>query len=242
MQTTVNKLFKCFLNTGLVGGALFASLSWGALPIEHVSLQGGLDVYWVNVQSLPMVDIQIDFDAGARRDPPSKVGVASGVAMMLNKGVLAQGKNPALDENAIGQAWADWGAVFLASTGDDRMSIYIRSLSQDAVLRPAMKMAFRQITTPAFNANIWTREKTRLLSDLKESLTQPAPVAARAFKAAVMQDHPYARAMSEDSIKRIQISDLKAFHAKYLNACQTKVSMVGALSKSWRLPTIWRFS
>ena len=231
MQTTVNKLFKCFLNTGFVGGALFASLSWGALPIEHVSLQGGLDVYWVNVQSLPMVDIQIDFDAGARRDPPSKVGVASGVAMMLNKGVLAQGKNPALDENAIGQAWADWGAVFLASTGDDRMSIYIRSLSQDAVLRPAMKMAFRQITTPAFNANIWTREKTRLLSDLKESLTQPAPVAARAFKAAVMQDHPYARAMSEDSIKRIQISDLKAFHAKYLNACQTKVSMVGALSR-----------
>ena len=231
MQTTVMKFLKRSIKLGLIGGALFAKLSWGALPIEHVKLQGGLDVYWVNVQSLPMVDIQIDFDAGARRDPASKVGVASVVAMMLNKGVLAQGKNPALDENAIGQAWADWGAVFLASAGDDRMSIYIRSLSQDAVLSQATKMAFRQITTPAFGAKVWSREKTRLLSDLKESLTQPAPLAARAFKAAVMQDHPYARAMSEASLKGIQVSDLKAFHAKYISACQTKISMVGALSR-----------
>jgi zinc protease len=231
MQMTVIKIFKCAINVVLIGGALFAKMSWGALPIEHVKLQGGLEVYWVNVQSLPMVDIQIDFDAGARRDPPSKVGLSSVVAMMLNKGVLAQGKNPALDENAIGQAWADWGAVFMASAGDDRMSIYIRSLSQEAVLSQVMKMAFREITTPAFNANIWSREKTRLLSDLKESLTQPAPVAARAFKAAVMQDHPYARAMSEASIKRIQVNDMKAFHANHLGACQTKISMVGALSR-----------
>lgn len=215
---------------------LLLVLSWvptshAALPIEHMKLPSGLDVYWVNVQSLPMVDMQIDFDAGARREPASKVGLSSVVAMMLNKGVSAQGKKPALDENQLGQAWADLGAMFVASSSDDRMSIYMRSLSQEGVLFEALDLAFRQITSPAFNAQIWSREKTRLKSDLKESLTQPAPLAARAFKAAVMQDHPYGRSMGQETIQRIEVSDLRAFHAKFITTCQAKLSLVGALNQ-----------
>ena len=230
--------FARFAKLARLSALAFLSLSaalqtaHAALPIEHMKMPSGLDVYWVNVQSLPMVDMQIDFDAGARREPANKVGLSSVVAMMLNKGVLAQGKKQALDENQLGQAWADLGAVFLASASDDRMSIYMRALSQEDVLSQALELAFRQITSPAFNASIWSREKARLMSDLKESLTQPAPVAARAFKAAVMQDHPYARSMSEGSIKRIELSDLKAFHAKFINTCQAKLSLVGALDKT----------
>lgn len=220
------------LRLGLLWACVLATpLSFAALPIEHVKLSSGLEVFWVNVQSLPMVDMQIDFDAGARLEPSSKVGLSSVVAMMLNKGVLAQGQSRALDENQIGQAWADLGAVFVASATDDRMSIYMRSLSQEQVLAKATALAFRQITSPAFSASIWAREKPRVLSDLKESMTQPAPVAARAFKAAVMQGHPYARSMSEDTIKRIEVRDLKDFHAKYFNPCFAKMSLVGALDK-----------
>ena len=222
---------KLFIKMGFLALALCAQAAWSALPIEHEKLQGGLEVYWVNVQSLPMVDIQIDLDAGARRDPVNKVGLSSVVALMLNKGVLSQGKKPALDENLLGQAWADLGAVFIASAGDDRLSIYIRSLSQASVLNEAMALAYRQIASPAFSPSIWSREKTRLLSDLKESLTQPAPVAARAFKMAVMQGHPYARSMSEDSIQRMEVRDLKAFHSSYLTACGAKISLVGALTR-----------
>ena len=211
--------------------AFFAQSSMAALPIEHVKLPGGMEVYWVTVQSLPMVDVQIDFDAGARKEPADRVGLSSVVAMMLNKGVKAQGKSPALDENQIGQAWADLGAVFMASASDDRMSVYIRSLSTEAVLGQAVELAYRQITAPSFSAPIWSREKSRLLSDLKESFTQPSPVAARAFKAAVMQDHPYGRSMTEGSIKAIEVSHLRAFHARYLGTCQTKMSVVGALER-----------
>ncbi len=230
-QSTGLNFFKFSIPMGFLALAFFAQEAWSALPIEREKLQGGLEVYWVNVQSLPMVDIQIDFDAGARRDPVNKVGLASVVSLMLNKGVTSQGKKPALDENALGQAWADLGAVFIASAGDDRMSIYIRSLSQASVLNEAMALAYRQIAAPAFSASIWSREKTRLLSDLKESLTQPAPVAARAFKQAVMQSHPYGRSMSEDSIQRIDARDLKAFHSSFLSACGAKISLVGALNR-----------
>ena len=225
------KSFKPAIKLAWVVLALGAQTAWSALPIEHEKLPGGVDVYWVQVQSLPMVDIQIDFDAGSRKDPVHQAGLASIVSMMLNKGVLAQGQNPALDENALGQAWADLGAVFVASAGDDRMSIYIRSLSQASVLNPAMALAYRQIASPAFSAAIWSREKTRLLSDLKESLTQPGPVAARAFKKAVMQEHPYGRSMTQVSIQGINVRDLKTFHGNHLNACGAKISMVGALSR-----------
>ena len=45
-----------------------------------------------------MVDIQIDFDAGSRRDPPSQAGLASAVAAMMSKGVHARDNAAALDE------------------------------------------------------------------------------------------------------------------------------------------------
>ncbi len=48
-------------------------------------------MYLVSSQAIPMVDVQIDFDAGSRRDPSSQAGLASVTAGMFDKGVLARG-------------------------------------------------------------------------------------------------------------------------------------------------------
>ncbi|MEG0975375.1 MAG: insulinase family protein, partial [Comamonas sp.] len=78
----------------LIGGAvalLFTHSAWALLPIEHWTQEGGAQVWLVNSPSIPMVDVQISFDAGSRRDPAAQAGLAGAAALMVAKGVKAEG-------------------------------------------------------------------------------------------------------------------------------------------------------
>ena len=40
-----------------------------ALNIQHWTLENGARVYFVENHTIPIVDVNVDFDAGSRRDP-----------------------------------------------------------------------------------------------------------------------------------------------------------------------------
>jgi zinc protease len=46
------------------------------MPIQHWTQPSGARVWLVESPAIPMVDVQIDFDAGARRDPAEQAGLA----------------------------------------------------------------------------------------------------------------------------------------------------------------------
>ena len=55
-------------------GALLAILvwlpsAWAGIPIQQWAQPSGVKVYLVESHAIAMVDLQIDFDAGSRRDP-----------------------------------------------------------------------------------------------------------------------------------------------------------------------------
>ena len=216
----------------LVAGLLFASKLWAALPIQHWTAANGARIYLVESPSLPMVDIQIDFDAGSRRDPTGQAGLASATAGMLSKGIAAQGQQPSLDENALGEAWADLGALFSASAGSDRLSFFLRTLTVPDLLEGAIRLAARQLAQPSLPAAVWAIERDRTVAALKEAYTRPGTVARRRFAAAVHGGHPYGNEADEASLNAIQVADMRAFHARYLDSCRARVSVVGALNRA----------
>jgi zinc protease len=179
-----------------------------------------------------MVDVQIDFDAGARRDPAGRAGLASATALMIGKGLKARGAMPALDENAVGEAWADGGALFSASASSDRMSFTLRSLTRAEVLDASMRLAARHLADPAFAADIWARERQRWSASLRESLTKPGTVADRAWTPAVFGTHPYGQQTTPESLTAVSVTDMQAFHARHIVPCRAKVSVVGALNRA----------
>ncbi len=207
-----------------------AACAHAALPIQTFTTASGTRVYLVQSPTLPMVDVQIDFDAGDRRDPPGKAGVASNVAGLTAKGVLALGQQPALDENQLGEAWADLGASFGGSASDDRMSFRLRSLTRPETLRQAAELAARQLGQPAYRPEHWDEERERDIAALREARTRPSTVAQERFMAAIYPQHPYGIAMTEESLRAIRVEDLQAFHRQHLLACRAKVSIVGALN------------
>jgi zinc protease len=223
------------MKRGLVGwlAGLFCIGSVQAgIPIEHWTLANGAQVFLVQSPGLPMVDVQIDFDAGARRDPAGRAGLASATALMIGKGLKARGAMPALDENAVGEAWADGGALFSASASSDRMSFTLRSLTRTEVLDASMRLAARHLADPAFAADIWARERQRWSASLRESLTKPGTVADRAWTPAVFGTHPYGQQTTPESLTAVSVADMQAFHARHIVPCRAKVSVVGALNRA----------
>ena len=178
-----------------------------------------------------MVDVQVDFDAGSRRDPPAQAGLASVTAGMADKGVLARGTEPAMDENALGEAWADLGAAFGAHAGSDRMSFSLRSLTYPDLLSRSVQLAARQLGEPAFPETVWRRERERINAALREANTRPATLAHRAFAAAIYGPHPYGFEMTEQSLARIGVADMKTLYRSLIRPCRAKVTLVGAVDR-----------
>ena len=202
-----------------------------ALPIQHWTQPSGAQVFLVESPSIPMVDVQIDFDAGSRRDPAAQAGLASMAAGQATLGVRAVGGLPALDENALGEAWADLGATFDAGAGGDRMSFTLRSLTDPALLPRAVQLAARQLGEPAFDAAIWERDRQRVSASLKEANTRPGTVAGRTFSQAVYGSHPYGFETTPESLARIRVADMQALYARSILPCRAKVSVVGAVGR-----------
>ena len=64
----------------------FYGYASAAIPIQKWTLPNGATVFFVESPTIAMLDVQIDFDAGSRRDPLEKAGLASVTAGQAGKG------------------------------------------------------------------------------------------------------------------------------------------------------------
>ena len=219
----------CCISGGVV---FYAQSAWALLPIEHWSEPSGAQVWLVNSPGIPMVDVQIDFDAGERRDPPTQAGLANAVGTVAIKGVRAVGDTPALDENQLGEAWADLGASLALGASNDAFTLSLRSLTEPDLLHKTVQLAARQLAEPAWPQDIWQRERERWSAAIRESNTRPGTVAGEAFASAVYASHPYGQRVTEESLARIDIADMQQFYAQYVQPCRARIAIVGAVDRA----------
>lgn len=214
----------------LVLGASMVS-AYAVTPIEQWQQPSGTSIWLASSMGIPMVDVHVEFDRGKRRDPENKMGLSSLAAALASKGVLAWKDQAALDEAALGDAWADLGAEFNISSDDDTFSFDLRSLTYPDVLPKSIALAAHQIAAPAFDPAIAQREIEKTIAAIKEAETQPGYVEGVAYAKAVFANHPYGHVTTEASLKALTLDDLKQFYKTQLNPCHAKVSIVGALTR-----------
>ena len=221
---------------------LAAQVALAAIPIQQWTLANGAKVYLVESHGIPMVDVQVDFDAGGRRDPAGKSGLASVAARMTSKGIAAGGSavapatsvgayELALDENQVSEAWADLGGSFGGNAGTDRMSFTMRSLTYPDLLPKAVQLAARQLGDPSFPEPVWLRGRERMSASIREANTRPATVAGRAFASAVYGTHPYGYETTEASLAQISVADMRNYYRAHVEPCRAKVSVVGDVTR-----------
>ncbi|MEM7304267.1 MAG: pitrilysin family protein [Pseudomonadota bacterium] len=198
-----------------------------ALPdIQSWKTNQGLKVMYVHAPELPMIDAALTFDAGSDRDSDLP-GLSVLAHALLNQG------SEKLSADDIASKFEDVGAQFGASVNLDRSTISLRSLSKQAWFDKALELYIQVVTKPSFPERDFEREKNRMLVGLEDKKQRPASIVSEAFYKALYQQHPYADSSSgtEESLKAINVSDIKAFHKKYIVANNSILAIVGDIDR-----------
>ena len=194
--------------------------------IEHWQTSAGSQVYFVESHALPIIDLQVDFPAGSAYEPTGKAGVAS-----LTHGLLDLGAGE-LDEKAIADRLADIGARLSGSVDSDRSSLSLRTLSMPDKRVPALSILREVLAAPQFPAAVFEREKARSVASLKEAMTRPETIAAKAFWSTMYPAHPYGQQATPESIAALQRADVVAFHTSHYSAPRASLTIVGDLTRA----------
>jgi zinc protease len=223
-------MIKSFCSTlSRVACALAASLA--ALPaaanvdIQHWVAANGTRVYFVESHVLPILDVQVDFDAGAARDPADKSGLASMTQSLLDSGAGG------LDEETLAERLTDLGAQMSGVSDNDRAGLSLRTLSSAREREGALELLRTVLTRPEFPATVLEREKARAISGLREADTKPDAIGAKRFAKALYGDHPYGRSATVESVSAIGRDDLVAHYQTHYVSSRAVVSIVGDVTR-----------
>ncbi|NOY17475.1 MAG: insulinase family protein [Gammaproteobacteria bacterium] len=205
---------------------VFPVLASAAPKIEHWVTDNGARAYFIETHALPMVDINVVFNAASAHEPADKQGLA-----MLTSDMLLEGSAD-LDSKAVAEGFEDRGAEVGTSSLRDMAIVSLRSLSEKEYLEPVVELLAKVIADPKFPEKNLEREKARSLQSLDHSLQQPATVAKRRLYELLYGDHPYANHPSgtHESIQSIRRADLQNFYKQYYVASNMVIAVVGDLS------------
>ena len=218
----------------LIAPALAAALAAAAgpasalLPIQYWQTAGGARVYFVENHDLPMLDLSVEFPAGAGYDRPAKAGAASMTQRLLRAGA------DKMTEDDVEQRLADVGAELGSRFDNDRAGLSLRTLSSARERQQALDVFARVLRAPDFPRAVLEREKVRLIGSLKEADTRPDTIVSRTFYRMAYGDHPYAlRDTGEvETVKALTREDLVQFHRRHYLARHAVVALIGDVTRA----------
>lgn len=205
---------------------MLSSLAAAVPAIENWRTTNGVPVYFIPARELPMVDVQILFNAGSVRN-----GGQPG---------LAQLTNASLEEGA-----GDWSADMIADRLDqvgaqvsfssrrDAASVSLRSLVEPRYLQPAVETLVRLLKEPSFPQDAVDRVRQQMLTVLRERAQSPGAIAQDAFFKALYGDHPYALPPTGTaaSLNTLTRTDIESFYRRYYTAANAVMAIVGDLDR-----------
>ncbi|BBO60352.1 pitrilysin family protein [Mycoavidus sp. B2-EB] len=195
--------------------------------IQQWRTTSGAKVLLVEDHAIPMLDIQVNFDAGSRYDPPSRSGLAAMTARILRTGTRATQGCLGLTEAQIENHFADLGGVVSDTVDEDSAALRLRTLSIAPKRDAALATFAALLQCPSFPEKKLAREKQRIITVLKERSSRPQVQAEKTFSAAVFGAHPYGASPDPKGISTLTPAALSAFYRTHYDAQHAVLSIVG---------------
>ncbi len=226
MITNLLLLRRTVVAALIVAAGGFGPQAWATPQIQAWESTGGARVLFVPVMDLPMVDVRVAFDGGAARD-----GAHAGLAQLTN-GLLVAGAGER-DEETLASDLDALGVELSTSSLRDMALLSLRSLREDRILHAALDRASDMLARPNFPQVAFERELERMKIEVAARQQDPGEVAEDAFWRALYAGHPYAEPTggSVESLDRITLDAVRAFHRQYYLQRNATVAIVGQLTR-----------
>jgi zinc protease len=192
-----------------------------AAKIQHLVSPGGIEAWFVQDSTVPLIAMEYAFGGGATQDPTGKPGVGNLVADLLDEGsgdLDSKTFHERLDRRAIELSFA-------ISRDQFRGSLRMLRDNKDE----AFDLLQTSLTSPHFDSADVERIRSQVISGLRRDTTSPNALAGRKFLELAYADHPYGRSSTGtlESVPTITVDDLKDYVRRNLAKDTLKIAVVG---------------
>lgn len=194
------------------------------LNIQPVTSAKNVTAWLVEDHSVPVISLSFAFRGGMALDPDSKPGVARLASIMMDEGAGD------MDSQSFQKALADDAIELRFSAGRDAFRGTLRTITTNK--DKAFSLLALALSSPRFDADALTRMKEANSAEIRDSLSDPDWLAARAFNGTVFAGHPYARPGlgTLPAMARITSDDLHRFARGQLARNLLVVSAAGDIT------------
>jgi zinc protease len=224
-RASSSKIRACRLAFALAACLAMTSLlstpSHAAAKIQHLISPGGIEAWFVQDATVPLIAMEYAFGGGAAQDPADKAGVGNLVASLIDEGsgdLDSRTFHERLDRRAI-------ELNFTATRDYFRGSLRMLRDNRDE----AFDLLRMSLTSPHFDSTDVERIRAQVISGLRRDTTNPTSLAGRKFLEVAFGDHPYSRQASGtlESVPKIDVTDLKDYFRRVLARDTLKIAVVG---------------
>ena len=191
--------------------------------IERVVTPGGIELWHVRDDTLPMVSMEFGFVGGSAQDPADKPGVAGMLAALFDEGAGD------LDARAFQERMEERAIVLSLAARRDNMRGSLKTLLEHR--DPAFDLLNLALRAPRFDADAVERVRAGTLSGIRRRSTDPGDIAGDRWFARAFPDHPYGRPQrgTLESVAKIDANDLRTLHRNMFARANLKVATIGAV-------------
>jgi zinc protease len=201
--------------------ALASSPSQAAAKIQRLVSPGGIEAWFVQDATVPLIAMEYAFAGGAAQDPAGKSGVGNMVASLLDEGsgdLDSKTYHERLDRRAIELSFSSSRDYFRGS---------LRMLKDNK--DEAFDLLQLALTSPHFDPTDVERIRGQVISGLRRDTSSPSALASRKFLEIAFGDHPYSRQATGtlDSVATIDVADMKDYVGRVIAKDTLRIAVVG---------------
>lgn len=181
----------------------------------------GITLVVLEQHFLPIVEVHALIKTGSSQDPPEKAGLANLVASLLDEGTTTRSSKQLAEQ-------IDFvGGSLEIKAAEDFTTASARVLQKDIDLGFTLLADILQ--HPAFQKTEFERIRSQILGEMASDNDDPGHVAMKAFNQLIFHGHPYRWPLNgtEESLSRINLTDVVNFYTKEYTPGQTILTVVG---------------
>lgn len=196
-----------------------------AIDVKRVVSPGGIEAWFVEDATVPLVSLEFTFRGGAALDPKGKAGLANLVA-----GLLDQGAGD-LDSQAVQRQLRDQSIRLSFSTSYEGFGGSLKTLNR--YRDNAFDLLRLALTEPRFDTAAVERIRGETLADIRRQAMRPGNIARRIWARAAFPDHPYGwpTTGTSSTVEAIAVDDLREFVRTRLTQDQLLIGVVGDIGE-----------
>jgi zinc protease len=195
--------------------------SFAAAKIQHLISPGGIEAWFVQDATVPLIAMEYAFTGGAAQDPADKPGVGNMVASLIDEGsgdFDSRTFHERLDRRAIELNFSVTRDYFRGS---------LRMLKDNK--EEAFDLLHLALTSSHLDASDVDRIRSQIMSGLHRDTTNPNSLASRKFLEVTFPNHPYSRPGTGtlESVPTITVADMRDYIRRVIARDTLKIAVVG---------------